>query len=105
IPAGTYQVAVTADLYLRTMQTMTMAEGANSADFGEQRGGDANDTNSVTATDFSTLATAFNTAPSDQNFNANADFNGDGIVNALDFSLLASNFNTSGEVPSDQTAP
>lgn len=97
IDLGTYEVAVKSNVTLQVVETVTLASGDNSQDFGEFRAGDANGDNIVSSLDFSLLATSFNTTDGDANYNANTDFNGDGFVTSLDFSLLASNFNTSGD--------
>ena len=54
--------------------------------------GDADFDNTVTTTDFMTMATHFN--QSGQTW-ADGDFNFDGVVNALDFNILATNFGQS----------
>jgi hypothetical protein len=99
IAPGTYEVAVKADYYLQTVETITIATGANAGGFGEQLAGDANDDNLVSLLDFSLLAAAFNSLAPNAPYDIRADFNGDGLVNALDFSLLATNYLQPGETP------
>ncbi|MEM7802733.1 MAG: dockerin type I domain-containing protein, partial [Chloroflexota bacterium] len=97
IEPGEYEVAVKVETGLQLVQTLTLASGSNSADFGTVSSGDANGDNAVTLVDFSILSSSFNLTEGDNGYDSRADFNGDGSVTALDFSILASNFNTSGE--------
>jgi len=99
IEPGTYQVAVKYPNSLQAVETITIAEGSNSADMGTLPMGDANNDNFITALDFSILSGAFNTQPGDGTYDSRADFNGDSVVTALDFSVLSGNFNTAGEEP------
>lgn len=101
IAPGTYEIAVKHSNTLQVVETLTLAAGGNTADFGELLAGDANDDNLVSALDFSILAGAYNSQVGDANYDARADFNGDGFVTGLDFSLLAGNFNVAGENPSE----
>lgn len=97
IEPGTYQLAVKTDFALQKVETITLASGANSADFGMMLSGDMNGDNAVTALDFSILASTFNLVSGGNGYDARADLNGDNAVTALDFSILASNFNQQGE--------
>jgi hypothetical protein len=99
VAAGTYEMKIKHDQYLSTVETVTLAVGNNTVDFGEQAAGDANNDNQVSALDFSILAGTFNLSQGQPGYDARADFNGSGNVSAQDFSLLASNFNTAGEEP------
>ena len=54
--------------------------------------GDINGDGTVNILDAIALSTAFGSAPSSANWNANADINGDGTVNILDAIILANNF-------------
>jgi uncharacterized repeat protein (TIGR02543 family) len=96
---GTYEVAVKADYYLQSVETLIILPGANSGSFGQQLAGDADGDNMVGLLDFSLLASAYGTQSSDPLFNIATDFNGDGSVGLLDFSLLAANFNKDGDEP------
>jgi len=57
--------------------------------------GDVNGDNRVNILDAIMLANAFNSEPSDPNWNPNADINGDGKVNILDCMVLANYFGRS----------
>jgi uncharacterized repeat protein (TIGR02543 family) len=96
---GAYEVAVKADYYLQSVNSVTLVAGSNTDSFGQQLAGDANDDNKVSLLDFSLLAAAYNTQTSNPQFDIRADFNGDGTVEALDFSLLASSYSQQGEEP------
>lgn len=100
ITPGDYEIAVKHPNTLQVVETITLAEGANTANFGELRVGDANDDNIVNGVDFSVLVTTFNVLAGDASFDARADFNADDIVDGVDFSLLVTNFNVAGEEPS-----
>lgn len=99
---GTYEVAVKYSNSLQVVETITLVAGSNTASFGTLPAGDANDDNTVTALDFSILASTFNLSEGSPGYDGRADFNGDDDITALDFSLLASNFNISGESPDGQ---
>ena len=61
--------------------------------------GDANGDNSIDATDFGVLVSAYNSsyAVSGSGYDRRADFNCDGSVDATDFGLFVGNYNTVGE--------
>ncbi len=95
---GTYTVWVKhANALARQVISATInAPGSTVIVFGEFRGGDANNDNAITVSDFTVMAASFGLAESHPSFNPNADFNGDGVVNINDFSILASNFGAAG---------
>jgi thermitase len=93
---GSYDIWIKNDRSLALLQTVTLANGANTLTFGLLREGDANNDNVVSLTDFSVLAATFNRAQGDTGYDSRADFNLDTVVALTDFSLLASNFNTVG---------
>jgi hypothetical protein len=97
IAPNTYEIAVKNSHTLQVVDTVTLASGSNSHDFGTLLEGDANDDNYVTGVDFSILSSAFGTGQGDAGFDDRADFNEDGFVTGVDFSLLSSNFGQSGE--------
>jgi len=101
IAPGTYQVAVKGSNTLQVVDTVTLAVGANSADFGQMLGGDASGDNFISTIDFSILAASFGQTAADSGYDARADFNADGIVTTLDFSILAANFGSLGETPTE----
>ena len=70
---------------------LTLSAGTNDREFGTQPAGDANNTNSVTALDFTILKAAFGTSG-----DMRADFNNDGVITAPDFALLKGNFGLGG---------
>ncbi len=97
VSIGTVDILVKHSHTLAELRTGVIGSGNNSFNFGTLRQGDANNDNFINVTDFSILATAFNTLEGQPNYNANADFNDDGIINITDFSLLATNFGQSGD--------
>ena len=99
ISPGTYEILVRHAGSLQLVETVTLAAGPNSVDFGQLPAGDANGDNLVTLEDFSILTGSFDLAAGDPGFDVRADFNGDGAVTLTDFSLLVSNFDTAGEEP------
>ncbi len=100
--AGTYLFVVKTSNTLQQVESVTLAAGNNTIDFGTLLGGDANNDNQVTINDFSLLATTFNLSAGESGYDPRADFNLDGQVNINDFSLLATNFNVSGENTDEQ---
>lgn len=95
--AGEYHVAIRMGNTLWDVQTMTLTNGDNTADFDTLLSGNADGDNAVTILDFSLLAATFNLSAGDNGYDPRADFNYDGQVSLADFSLLAQNFNTSGD--------
>ena len=61
--------------------------------------GDANNDNSIDATDFSIFVSAYNSDSSvpGSGYDPNADFNGDGFIDPTDFGLFVGNYNTIGD--------
>jgi hypothetical protein len=97
IEARTYEIGVKQAHTLQNVQTVTLAAGSNTIDFGTLREGDANDDNAVTLLDFSILATTFGKCEGSTGFDGRADFNEDDCIALLDFSLLASHFGQAGQ--------
>jgi hypothetical protein len=95
---GTYTVWVKhANALARQVTSAAInAPGSTVLVFGIFRGGDANNDNVITVSDFAVMAASFGLAENHPSFNPNADFNGDGLVNINDFSILASNFGAAG---------
>ncbi|MBW7927365.1 MAG: hypothetical protein H3C58_04585 [Fimbriimonadaceae bacterium] len=59
--------------------------------------GDVNGDNSINATDFILLRSAYGSTASSANWNANADLDGNGSVNLQDFLILRKNFGRTGD--------
>ena len=100
IVPGTYEIAVKYSSTLQTVETVTLAEGMNSQDFGELLAGDANDDNLVSLGDFLILVGSYNLQTGDTDYDDRADFNGDEQVTLADFLILVNNYNVAGENPS-----
>ena len=95
-----YSLLVRVNLYLQKAVSVS-AVSANAANIAlTLPAGDANNDNSVDATDFGILVSAYNTDASiaGSGYDANADFNGDGLVDATDFNLFVTNYNTTGDL-------
>ncbi|MBK8024429.1 MAG: hypothetical protein IPK19_24105 [Chloroflexi bacterium] len=94
---GAYDLWIKTDRTLAKIVPVLLTPGDSLTGIGDPlREGDADDSNSVTITDFSILAAAFGAVSGGAGYDARADFNGDAAVNISDFSLLASNFGESG---------
>lgn len=76
------------------MYNVTLVPDDNVLDFGTLLEGDANNNNYVEITDFSILATYFDTYDDPR-----ADFNENHWIEIADFSLLATNYDKSGDIP------
>ena len=99
IPAGVYNLSVKGNKWLRsTPQNVTVLSGNATGLSFALNGGDANNDNSVDATDFGIFVSAYNSAASvpGSGYDARADFNSDGIVDPTDFGIFVSNYNTTG---------
>lgn len=94
---GYYDVAIKSSHWLRAVvgNVAFGSGGANGLNVSLVNG-DINGDNVVSLSDFSALRTAFNSSPSDPNWNPDADLNGDGVVSLADFSILRNNFNQQG---------
>lgn len=99
IPVGTY------DLKLKGIHTLRnrvpgaeLIDGANNVDFGLLLEGDANNDNTVSATDMSLWAASAGKSSGQPGFDARADFDGSGTVDDADLALLQANFGKSGDV-------
>jgi len=97
VPAGYYDVAIKNWTCLSEMERSVRFTdgGATVVDFGITREGDSNDSDAVTLTDFSLLASCFLTSPPG---NPNCDYNRDNAVTIVDFSLLAGSFGQYGDL-------
>jgi len=95
---GTYDIGIKNWTCLSELETNVTVTGGNTTvvDFGTTREGDSNGNDAVTGIDFSLLAGAFGSIPTDLNWNANCDFNRSNAVTGMDFSLLNGNFEDVG---------
>ena len=98
VPAGSYSVRVKSPKNLAQVVGVTKANGALSGVSVFLPAGDANNDNSVDATDFGLFVGAYNSdsATPGSGYDATCDFNGDGFVDATDFGLFLGNYNTQG---------
>jgi PKD repeat protein len=115
ITPGVYDLIAKAKHYLKgRARSVNISSGLGNVVFsseisgisaGELRGGDCNDDNAVTLTDFSMIAQSFGKT------NVDIDINGDGFINILDFAILSTNFGCIGvdgrimKAPSENSAP
>ena len=98
--AGSYDIGIKNATCLSELLTnVTINTGAlTEVDFGTTREGDADDNDAISGMDFSLLAGAFGSIPSDGNWDARCDFDRNGAVAGVDFSLLAGNFGDTGDL-------
>ena len=98
IPAGSYNLAINGSKWLRSVVPVNANNGNVTNVSAALNGADANGDNSVDATDFGILVSAYNTDSSvtGGGYNAQADFNCDGAINATDFGILVGNYDTVG---------
>ena len=99
LPVGTYQVAVKTAGYLQVLETVTIAEGANSVDFGQLLGGDFDGNNVVNLQDFGAFFTVFGINSTNPSYDVSFDLNLDGLLFLQDFAVFAANFLITGEEP------
>ena len=98
IPAANYNLAVKGAKWLRSVVPVS-ANNYNVTNLSVAlTGGDANGDNSIDASDFGILVTAYNSSAviSGSGYDAAADFSCDGLVDATDFGILIGNYNTVG---------
>jgi hypothetical protein len=93
---GTYNWWIKGQINLANSGTLTITGGTASAEMGTLRAGDCDNTNVVTAGDFSILKSTFGKSSGQPGYDARADFNRDTTVSSLDFSLLKGNFGVGG---------
>lgn len=98
VPNGTYTVAIKVSHWLRKAVSgvSITASGPNSVS-AALTNGDVDGDNEVSIGDYSILSAAYNSAPGDGNWSAEADLNGDDSVDIGDYSILSANYNLSGD--------
>ena len=98
LPAGNYTMAVKAPKWLRVTTPVDVTNGNVSGVSVILPAADANDDNSVDATDFGILVGAYNSDSSvdGSGYDPSADFNCDGVVDTTDFGLLVGSWNQVG---------
>lgn len=99
LAVGTYTVRVKGTKWLATEKT-SIVVASNTTSFtvnmGLQKGGDANNDNSVDLLDYFVLSDSYNLAVGDAGYDARADFNLDSSVDLLDYFILSDNYNLVG---------
>jgi hypothetical protein len=98
IPPRSYRLWVKGVKWLATSITVDTTNGDVSDINLVLRGGDANDDNNVDVFDLDLLIQAFNSMPTDANWNQSADFNCDDFVDVFDLDMLVHNFNETGDL-------
>lgn len=96
VTPGATRIVVKPQQALASARDIQATGGNLSVDFGSLRLGDVNNDNIVNLSDFSVLASTFNTASGQPTFDPRADLNIDTIVSLPDFSILAANYNATG---------
>lgn len=97
VPRKNYVLHIKGAKYLAKNVTVNASEGNVSNVAAFFAAADANGDNSVDVFDLDALIRAFDSTPTDSNWNPNADFNGDGSVDVFDLDLLIRNFDMSGD--------
>jgi hypothetical protein len=103
LAGGVYDWRAKGVRYLANSGTVSIPAAASTTqmDIGVMRGGDINNDNVVTVSDFGFLRTSFGSHVGDPNYNPNADFTCDGVVNVQDMNILRANFGAGGTPPAD----
>lgn len=97
---GPYNWRVKGPKYLANGGLLTLTGApVQHTEFGLQRAGDANNSNSVNGTDFSILRHTFAFCVGDPDYDARADFDNSNCVSGVDFTLLKNNFGAGGSPP------
>src|SRR5207302_9374872 len=96
---GIYNWRVKNPQTLANSGSVTLMGGTTQQEMGLLREGDADNTNCVSATDFTILKGTFGKGIGDPGYDARADFNGDSAITATDFTILKGNFGTCGAAP------
>jgi len=96
---GSHDIVIKGQHTLSNVWTAyTLADGANTVDFGELKEGDANNDDMVNSSDFLLLRASYFKREGDAGFVDGADFNEDGIVNSSDFILLRNSYFQRGPI-------
>jgi photosystem II stability/assembly factor-like uncharacterized protein len=97
IPPKSYTVHILGGKWLARNVPVNATQGDVSGVEATLLPGDVNGDNRITITDLGLLADAFDTTPTDPDWNANADFNCDGKINITDLGLLADSYGKNGD--------
>lgn len=94
---GSYDLYFKGDTFLKKkVAGVNLVVGASTVNV-TLKNGDVNGDNEVGASDFSVLASAYDTSTGDPNFSALADLNDDGEVGGADFSILSAAYDEVGD--------
>ena len=98
-PPGKYSLAIKGSKWLQQVIAVDSSKGPVSGISATLLAGDANNDNSVDATDFGQFVSAYNTSASvpGSGYDPACDFNCDGSVDATDFGLLVGNYGQQGD--------
>ena len=98
ISAANYNLAINGAKWLRSVVAVNANNGNVTNVSAALNGADANGDNSVDATDFGILVSAYNTDSSvvGGGYDGRADFNCDGLIDATDFGIMVGDYNTVG---------
>jgi parallel beta-helix repeat protein len=93
----TYDIGIKSAICVSEVNySVALSPGTNVVDF-TIRSGDVDNNDYVDMGDYSAFSTAFNTAPSDGKWNANADLDRSGYIDMGDYSMFATYFNELGD--------
>lgn len=98
IITGNFHISAKASHWLRKRRSSVAVgvSGATSIDFALSNG-DVDGDNEVGIGDYARLSSAYNTAPGDPNWDAEADLNGDDGVDIADYAILSDRYGDSGD--------
>jgi parallel beta-helix repeat protein len=98
LTSDTYDIGIKSAICVSEVNFSVMLTPGNTTvvDF-TIRSGDVDDSDYVDMGDYSAFSTAFNTAPSDGKWNANADLDRSGYIDMGDYSMFATYFNELGD--------
>jgi hypothetical protein len=98
IPAGSYEVAIKGDRWLRSVVPLTVSAGGINVVEALLIPGDLNDDNIIDLFDLIDFFSAYGSAPGDPNWNPAADVNCDGsVVDLFDLILFFANYGSEGD--------
>ena len=98
LPQKPFTLHIKPDHYLAANVSIDMTNGTALGVTAILLTGDANNDNSIDATDFGIFVSAYNSSAAvpGPGYDSAADFNSDGNVDAADFGLLVGNYNKMG---------
>lgn len=94
---GSYDLYVKASHWLQKKRTITLPLSGAANQNLTLINGDVDGDNDVDLADYDAFSSAYDSVPSDSNWDPNADLDGDGAVTLLDFDIFSKNFDRDGD--------